>query len=132
MTMKNNRQSKREANRLFHQCMVNGLIDENLARETAGRIVETGRRDSRPLVRHFLRLVRLDGARHAANIESAVPLGPELRSTIETGLTRRFGPGLMTSFAHRPELIGGLRIQVGCDVYDDSVLARLQALEKSF
>jgi F0F1-type ATP synthase delta subunit len=29
-------------------------------------------------------------------------------------------------------LIGGMRIQVGSDVYDGSVLARLAALEKSF
>jgi F0F1-type ATP synthase delta subunit len=29
-------------------------------------------------------------------------------------------------------LIGGMRIQVGCDVYDGSVRAALDALEKSF
>lgn len=130
--MKSNRHSKREANRLFRQCVVNGLMDENLARGAAGRIIEAGRRDALALLAHFLRLLRLDRARRAANIESAVPLDPKLQSQLEADLARRFGPGLMSSFAHRPELIGGLRIQVGCDVYDDSVLARLQALEKSF
>jgi F-type H+-transporting ATPase subunit delta len=130
--MRTDRQVKREANRRFRQCVLNGLVDEHLAQEAADRIVEAGRRDARALLAQFLRLVRLDRARRAASIESAVPLGPKLQSTLEASLTRRFGPGLMTSFAHRPELIGGLRIQVGCDVYDDSVLARLQALEKSF
>jgi F-type H+-transporting ATPase subunit delta len=47
-------------------------------------------------------------------------------------LTHRYGPGLTTAFAERPELIGGMRIQVGCDVYDGSVRAGLEALEKSF
>jgi F-type H+-transporting ATPase subunit delta len=45
---------------------------------------------------------------------------------------QQYGPGLTTSFVENPELIGGMRIQVGCDVYDGSVRARLEALAKSF
>ena len=37
-----------------------------------------------------------------------------------------------TIFGHRPALIGGMRIQVGSDVYDGSVRAGLAALEKKF
>jgi F-type H+-transporting ATPase subunit delta len=51
---------------------------------------------------------------------------------IEAGLAHRYGPGLTTAFANRPALLGGMRIQVGSDVYDGSVLARLAALEKRF
>ena len=51
---------------------------------------------------------------------------------IEAGLTRRYGPGLSTAFVQRPALIGGMRIQVGSDVYDGSVRAGLAALEQSF
>jgi F-type H+-transporting ATPase subunit delta len=36
---------------------------------------------------------------------------------------------LDTAFAENPELIGGMRIQIGSDVYDGSVRARLKALE---
>ena len=43
-----------------------------------------------------------------------------------------YGPGISTSFAHNPALIGGMRIHVGSDVYDGSVRAGLDALEKSF
>jgi F-type H+-transporting ATPase subunit delta len=39
---------------------------------------------------------------------------------------------LIVAFTQRPELIGGMRVQVGCDVYDGSVRAGLAALEKSF
>ena len=130
--MKSGRQSKREANRLFRQCVVNGLLDEDRARGATRHMLGARTRDARAGLAQFLRLVKLDRVRHAANIESAVPLAPELQSVLEAGLTRRFGPGLTTRFAQRPELIGGLRIQVGCNVYDDSVLARLKALEKSF
>ena len=77
-------------------------------------------------------MLKLELARHTATIESATPLPADLQAAIEAGLTRRYGPGLATAFTHRPALIGGVRIQVGCDVYDGSVRAGLAALEKSF
>ncbi len=40
--------------------------------------------------------------------------------------------GLTISFAQNPALIGGLRIQVGSDVYDGSVRARLESLRETF
>ena len=52
-----------------------------------------------------------------------------MRDGIEAGLARVYGPGLAASFEENPALIGGMRIKVGSDVYDDSVRARLAALE---
>ena len=45
---------------------------------------------------------------------------------------RLYGSELATSFIDRPSLIGGMRIQVGSDVYDGTVQSELAALEKSF
>jgi F-type H+-transporting ATPase subunit delta len=39
---------------------------------------------------------------------------------------------LNISYAQNPALIGGLRIQVGSDVYDGSVQARLNDLRENF
>ena len=77
-------------------------------------------------------LHRSEIARRTATVESAAPLPPDLQAGIEAGLKRRYGPGLSTAFAHDPALIGGMRIQVGSDVYDGSVRAGLEALEQSF
>jgi F-type H+-transporting ATPase subunit delta len=76
--------------------------------------------------------VKLDFAQHTATVESATPLPADLQTIVKTGLAHRYGLGLTTAFAQRPELIGGMRIQVGCDVYDGSVQAGLEALKKSF
>ena len=81
---------------------------------------------------HFERLVRLELARRTARIESAVPLAQDLKANLEAALTRAYGPGLNVSYAENRNLIGGMRIQVGSDVYDGSVQARLAALEASF
>jgi F-type H+-transporting ATPase subunit delta len=47
-------------------------------------------------------------------------------------LVQEYGQGLNTTFAENPELIAGMRIRVGSDVYDGSVRSRLEALEQKF
>jgi len=130
--MKTTRQTKREAKRLFRLCLVNGLLDESCVRQVVQRIIDAKRRDGLALLSHFQRLVKLDSARHRAEVESAMPLPEDLRARVQAGLVRTYGPGIRTSFAHNPGLIGGMRIKVGSDVYDGSVRARLAELEKNF
>jgi F-type H+-transporting ATPase subunit delta len=130
--MKITKRSKREAKRLFRLCLENGLLDENRIRGVVQRVVAAGQRDAPAILSHFRRLVKLDLARHMATIESATPLPADVLGAVEAGLTRRYGPGLTTAFTQRPALIGGMRIQVGSDVYDGSVRAGLAALENSF
>jgi F-type H+-transporting ATPase subunit delta len=130
--MKTNRQAKREAKRLFHLCLVNGFLDEARARQVVQRTIDAKRRGGLALLSYFQRLVKLDYARHTAQVESAVPLPEDLRASVQSGLARTYGPGISASFIHNPGLIGGMRIKVGSDVYDGSVRARLAALEKRF
>ena len=61
-----------------------------------------------------------------------MPLPADLQVSVQAELTKVYGPGITASFAENPALIGGLRIQVGSDVYDGSVRGRLAALERSF
>jgi F-type H+-transporting ATPase subunit delta len=130
--MKSNRRAKRLAKQLLCICHVEGLLDEDRTRQVVKRVIASGRRDCPAILAHFLRLVRLDLAQHAANVESAGPLSAGLQSAIQASLLRRYGSGLNMTFTLRPSLIGGVRIQVGSDVYDGSVLARLTAFEKGF
>ncbi len=130
--MKISKRAKREAKQLFRLCLANGLLDENRVRRVVQHLLAAGRRNCPAILAHFERLLKLDLARHTATIESATPLPGDLQAAIEAGLTRRYGQGLATAFAHRPALIGGVRIQVGSDVYDGSVRAGLAALEQSF
>ncbi len=130
--MKTTRQIKREAKRLFRLCLVNGLLDEGRARQVVQRVIQTKRRGGLALLSYFRRLVKLDSARQTAQVESVMPLPADLRASIQAGLARIYGPGISASFVHNPELIGGMRIKVGSDVYDGSVRARLAALEKGF
>jgi F-type H+-transporting ATPase subunit delta len=127
-----NREAKREAAQLFRFCRTNGSLDENRVRQVARHVVAAGYRESPAILAHFLRLVRLDLEQHTAKVESATPLPDDLRAATRESLTRLYGEGLVTAFTEKPSLIGGMRIQVGSDVYDSSVLGRLAAMEKTF
>src|SRR5512139_3915196 len=123
--MKTSRQTKRDAKRLFRWCLVNGLLDEGRTRQVVQRIIDGKRRGGLALLSEFQRLVKLDRARHTAEVESAMPLPSDFRARIQDSLARISRPRLKASFDHHPGLIGGARIKVGSDVYDGSVRSRL-------
>ncbi len=130
--MRVNKRTKREAKQLFRSCLADGALDESRVRQVVQHVAAAGRRDGPAILSHLGRLVKLELVRHTATIESATPLPADLQAAIEAGLRRRYGPNLTIAFAHCPALIGGVRIQVGDDVYDGSVRAGLAALERSF
>lgn len=130
--MNANKQARREATKLFRLCLVNGLFDEERGRQRVQQIVRDKPRGYLGILSHFRRLVQLDVTQHTAKVESAAVLPAELQARVKSGLARLYGPGVGTSFAVNPELIGGMRIQVGSDVYEGSVRSRLAALEQSF
>jgi F-type H+-transporting ATPase subunit delta len=130
--MKISKQVRREAKELFRTCMVNGLMDESRVRLAVQEVVKAKPRGYVGILSHFQRLVKLEVQRRTARIESAVPLDASIQGQVQAGLIRHYGAGLSIAFAQKPALLGGLRIQVGSDVYDGSVQARLAALAESF
>ena len=130
--MKITKQARRDAKELFRSCQVNGLLDENRVRQAVAQVIARKPRGYVAILSHFQRLVKLDLARRTARVESAVPLAPALQASLQANLARRYGAGLQFVFALNPSLIGGVRIQVGSDVYEGSLRGRLAALEQSF
>jgi F-type H+-transporting ATPase subunit delta len=83
------------------------------------------------LLKRFLHLLKHEYARHAAEIESAVPMPADLRVRVLDSLTKAYGPSVAASFVHNPHLIGGMRVKIGTDVYDGSVRSTLVRLATS-
>jgi F-type H+-transporting ATPase subunit delta len=126
------KQAKHEAKRLFGLCLVDGKLDSDLARRVVQVAIQSGHRGYLTVLRHFHRLVKLELARHTAEIETAIPLPADLQGDVRIGLVGLYGSGLTIQFGVRPDLIGGMRIKVGNDVFDESVQSRLAALARSF
>ena len=130
--MRATKQTQREATQLFRLCIMDGLLDENRAIQSVRQLIAAKPRGYLGTLSYFRRLVKLDQTRHTAKVESAKALRAELQTTVKAGLSRVYGSGLKASFTENPALIGGMRIQIGSDVYDGSVRSRLAALEQRF
>jgi F-type H+-transporting ATPase subunit delta len=130
--MKISKRARRDGKQMFRSCVLNGLLDDDRVRQTVQQIIAQKPRGYLAILTHFQRLVKLDVARRTARIESAIQLPESLSTAIQANLARRYGPGLTVSFVQKQDLIGGLRVQVGSDVYDGSIRARLAELADRF
>ena len=131
-SVKISKQARRDAKQLFRSCRVNGLLDEAKVRQVVQQVIVTKPRGYIAILSHFQRLLKLDLDRRTARVQSPVPLGDPQQAAIKANLARRYGEGLIFAFSPNPKLIGGLRVQIGSDVFDGSVQARLAALETTF
>src|SRR5947207_1960651 len=68
--------------------------------------------------------------KRTATIETATELPSDAQQQIVENLKRKYGSDLTARFAVNPELLGGMRIRVGSDVWDSSVRNRLQRLQQ--
>ena len=127
--MKIGKQARRDGKSLFTNCKVNGVLDESRVRQTVTAVIAQKPRGFVGMLSHFQRLVKLDLERRSAHVESAAPVSDALQQSVKANLAARYGQGLNVSFAVNKELIGGLRVKVGSDVFDGSVKARLAELE---
>ncbi len=130
--MKISKRARLEAKQLFRSCCVGGQLEEGRVRQAVQKVLAAKPRDYLALLSHFHRLVKLDLDRRTAHVESPVPLPGDLQNRVTERLDRLYGAGLNLSFAQNPDLIGGLRVKVGSDVYDGSVKARLERLSERF
>jgi F-type H+-transporting ATPase subunit delta len=130
--MKISKQERRQAKGLFSTCQLDGVLDENRVRQAVEALISRKPRGYLAILEHFKRLIRLDVARRTALVESAVPLAETMQQTVRENLIRRYGQGLQVRFRENAALLGGLRVQIGSDVFDGSVRARLTGLKESF
>jgi len=117
---------------LFRSCLVNGVLDENKVRQAVSLLVSQKPRGYVGILTRLHRLVKLNVEQHAAVVESATMLPENLRAEVAGRIRQIYGQGISLSFAENPALLGGLRIQIGSDLYDGSVKTRLDKLAQSF
>lgn len=130
--MKISKQAMSEARQLFRSCLVDGRVDEARVRRAVTLLAEKKPRGYVEILSRLHRLVKLDLAKRSVRVENAVETSPDQQAAIKANLEKQYGPGLDITYLINPALIGGLRVQVGSDLYDGSVKMRLEKLEQNF
>jgi F-type H+-transporting ATPase subunit delta len=130
--MKISKTAAAAARRLFGLCQTGGRFDEAKLRTVISSLVQSMPRDYKAILVALQRLTRLELERREVTVESAVALDDETRQRVVAGLANQYGPDLVVQYKTTPELLGGLRIRVGNDVFDGSVQGRLERLANAF
>ena len=128
--MKISREARRMARELFGFSLVNGRLDANRVSEISQRLVTEKPRGYLQALKELSRLVRLELERRHAIIESAMPLDETSTANIANTLRSKFGSDITIEFRTAPDLLAGLRIKLGSDVWDGSVNNRLIAFSQ--
>lgn len=129
--MKVSKVAQSTARRIFRLCSKDGQVNEEHLRMAIEKLATEKPRDYRGMLQALRRLLRAEEAKKQVTIESAVELADSTAEEVKKSLASQYGKDLNFAFKVTPELLGGMRIRVGNDLFDGSVKARLEQLQES-
>ena len=128
--MKISKDARRVARQLMRHTVKDGVVDQAVVRRVVAGLKRDKSRGYIGKIVAYARLVRLELERRHAVVESATVLDATTRLSVDGSLLKKYGAGLTVDFAVDPELLGGLKVRVGSDVWDGSVKGRLERLRE--
>ncbi len=128
--MKINKEIRQLSREMLRASFTDGQIDRGKITSLVESLIAKKPRRYLDILQYYKRLVRLEIAKRHARIESSTQVSPETSARIVENLKKTRGRDLTTEFVVNPELLGGVRIRVGSDVWDGSVRDRLERLQK--
>lgn len=128
--MKINKETRQVSRQLLRSSFADGQLDRSRVSKLVTTMIEQKPRNYLKILDAYKRLLRLEVEKRSATIESASELAPEASASLVQNLRRKYGLDLTTKIVVNPDLLGGMRIRVGSDVWDSSVRNRLQRLQQ--
>ena len=130
--MKISKEIRQLSRELMRASYVDGVLNPDRVQSIVESIVREKPRNYLQLLQTYQRFLRLELDKKRAVIESASGLEERVSRELVSTLQKKYGPGLTTEFMVNPALLGGVRVRVGCDVWDSSVRSRLERLQQQF
>ena len=127
--MKLNKEIRQLSRKMLQASFTDGQLDPGRIASLVDSVIAEKPRNYIDVLKNYKRLLRLEVEKRHATIETASQVDPAIRSEIATNLKSKYGDDLTTDFHVDPQLLGGMRIRVGNDVWDGSVRNRLERLQ---
>jgi F-type H+-transporting ATPase subunit delta len=128
--MKINREIRQLSRQLLRASFTDGQLDRGKIASLVQSLIDKKPRHYIDVLENYKRLIRLEVEKRHARVESAASLTQEATARILKNLKKKYGKDLTTEFVVNPELLGGMRIRIGSDVWDGSVRNRLERLKQ--
>ena len=128
--MKINKATCRLSREMLRASFTDGQLDPGRIKSLVDSLIEKKPRHYVNVLKNYRRLLRLEVEKRRARVETASEVDPVVSSELVTNLRKKYGTDLTTEFVVNPELLGGMRIRVGNDVWDGTVRNRLERLQQ--
>jgi F-type H+-transporting ATPase subunit delta len=128
--MKINKEIRRLSREMLRASFTDGQLDQGRIKSLVDSLIEKKPRHYVDVLKNYRRLLRLEVEKRRARVETASEVDPVTSSELVTNLRKKHGSDLTTEFVVNPELLGGMRIRVGSDVWDGTVRNRLERLQQ--
>ena len=128
--MKINKEIRRLSREMLRASFTDGHLDSGRITSLVDSLIARKPRNCVAILQNYMRLLRLELEKRRARIETANAVDSETSSKVTANLKKRYGNDLTTEFVVNPQLLGGMRIRVGSDVWDGTVRNRLERLQQ--
>jgi F-type H+-transporting ATPase subunit delta len=128
--MKINKEIRRLSREMLRASFTDGQLDPGRIASLVDSLIARKPRNYIGVLKNYRRLLRIEVEKRRARIETASEVDRETSSRLVANLKKKYGGDLTTEFVVNPQLLGGMRIRVGSDVWDGSVRNRLERLEQ--
>ena len=128
--MKINKEVRQLSRQMLHASFADGQLDSGRISSLVDSLIARKPRNYIAVLKNYRRLLRLELDKRRARIETASDVESTISSELIANLKRKYGGDLTTEFVVNPQLLGGLRIRVGSDVWDGTVRNRLERLQQ--
>ncbi len=128
--MKINKEIRQLSREMLRASFTDGQLDAGRTRSLVDSLIEKKPRNYIDVLKNYRRLLRLELEKRRALVETASELDSTTSSELVANLKKKYGSDLTAEFIVNPELLGGMRVRVGSDVWDGTVRNRLEQLER--
>ena len=127
--MKINKEIRQLSRAMLRASFTDGQLDPGRIASLVDSLIAKKPRHYIEVLKNYRRLLRLELEKRQARIETASEVDSATTSELVANLKKKYGDDLKTEFVN-PELLGGMRIRVGSDVWDGTVRNRLERLQQ--
>ena len=128
--MKINKEIRRLSREMLRASLTDGQLDPGRIASLVDSLIARKPRNCVAILQNYKRLLRLELEKRRARVETASEVDPGTNSKLVANLKKKYGNDLTTEFVVNPQLLGGMRIRVGSDVWDGTVRNRLERLQQ--
>lgn len=108
-----------------------GRVLEEKVREVLESLRASPPREHKALLRVYMERINREIAKGVAVVEYAGKPDQAAIETLQRKLTEHYGRGIQVKLRENTELLAGIRITVGDDVYEDSAATRIRPLARA-